>query len=62
MAKGVVQDYVRAHSWFNLAATKGDANAVKYRDIIASKMTSQKIAEAQKMARDCQSRNLIGCY
>ena len=59
---GVVQDYVRAHMWMNLAAVKGDAtNAVKSRDIIAARMSTQQIAEAQKMARDCQARNFKGC-
>jgi len=59
--QGVVQDYVKAHSWFNLGAIKGDADAVKNRDIVAKRMTSQQIAEAQKMARDCQARNFKGC-
>ena len=59
--QGVVQDYVRAHMWWNLAATKGDADAVKNRDIVAAKMTTQKIAEAQKLARECQARNYKNC-
>jgi TPR repeat protein len=59
--QGVVQDYVKAHSWFNLGAIMGDADAVKNRDIVAKRMTSQKIAEAQKMARDCQARNFKAC-
>ncbi len=59
--QGVVQDYVKAHSWYNLSAIKGDADAVKNRDIVAKRMTSQQIAEAQKMARDCQARNFKGC-
>ena len=59
--KGVAQDYVKAHSWYNLGAIKGDADAVKNRDIVAKRMTSQQIAEAQKMARDCQARNFKGC-
>ena len=59
--QGVVQDYVRAHMWTNLAAVKGDADAVKNRDILAAKMSTQQIAEAQKMARECQARNFKGC-
>ena len=59
--QGVVQDHVRAHMWWNLAATKGDADAVKNRDIVAAKMTTQKIAEAQKLARECQARNYKNC-
>ena len=57
----LVQDYTRAHMWLNLAAVTGNATAVKNRDIIASKMTSQQIAEAQKLARECQARNFKNC-
>jgi TPR repeat protein len=59
--RGVVQDYVRAHMWFNLAAAKGDADSVKQRTIVAKKMTPQQIAEAQKLARECQARNFKKC-
>jgi TPR repeat protein len=57
--QGVPQDYVRAHMWFSLAAlqfpasdTENRDEAVKARDIVASKMTSAEIAEAQKLARE----------
>ena len=50
--RGVPQDYVLAHLWFNLAAAQGDANAVDNRDIAASKMTRDQLAEAQRLARD----------
>ena len=59
--QGVAQDYVRAHMWFNLGAVSGDTNAVKGRDIVATTMTAQQIAEAQKLARECQQRNFKGC-
>ena len=59
--KGVTQDYIRAHMWFNLSAASGDADAVKNRDIVARKMTSQQMAQAQIMARDCQQKNFKGC-
>jgi len=47
---GVVQDYVAAHMWFNLSASKGEAAAVKERDAVAAKMTPGQVAEAQKRA------------
>ena len=48
-----MQDYVLAHMWFNLSASKGPApNAAKNRDLIATLMTPGQIAEAQKLARD----------
>ena len=59
--RGVLEDYVRAHMWFNLAAVSGDARALKNRDLRASLMTSAQIAEAQKLARDCQARNFKNC-
>lgn len=50
--QGVQQDYVLAHMWCSLAATQGNEDAIKNRDIIAEKMTSDQIAEAQKLARE----------
>ena len=59
--EGVVQDYVRAHMWFNLASVKGDPDAKNARDLAASKMTPQQIAEAQKRASECLARDFKGC-
>jgi TPR repeat protein len=59
--EGVTQDYVRAHMWFNLAGASGDVYGEKDRDLVAAKMTPQQIAEAQKMARECQQRYYKGC-
>ena len=50
--KGVPQDYVLAHKWFNLAAAQGDKYAAKYRDDLAKKMNTFQIQEAQKLARE----------
>lgn len=47
---GVPQDYVQAHMWANLAASRGSSRALKLRDDIAAKMTPDQIAEAQKAA------------
>jgi len=55
--KGVAQDYVLAHMWSNIAASSGEAGAAEIRDKAANQMTSQQIAEAQKMARNCQAQN-----
>ncbi|MBP2679069.1 MAG: hypothetical protein H6Q82_2134, partial [Deltaproteobacteria bacterium] len=56
---GVLQDYVLAHKWFNLAASRYPASeidarkkAIHNRDLVASKMTPAQIAEAQKLARE----------
>jgi uncharacterized protein len=46
MGKGVLQDHVTAHIWFNLAAVSGDKHAVANRDNVAALMTPAQIAEA----------------
>ena len=48
---GAPQDYVEAHKWFNLAASRGEAAAVKERDALSAKMTPQQVAAAQELAR-----------
>jgi TPR repeat protein len=54
--EGVPQDYVQAHMWFNLAASRAPASerdeAIKMRNVAASNMTPQQIAEAQNLARE----------
>ncbi len=55
--RGVPQDYVQAHMWLNLAASRFPQGtdrdmAVKIRDILAAKMTPAQIAEAQRLARE----------
>ena len=42
--------------WSNLAAANGNANAVKNRDIDASKMYQQQLAAAQKSSRECLAK------
>ena len=45
-------DLVAAHKWFNLAAMKGSADAVRLRREIANQMSDVEIATAQRAARD----------
>ena len=59
--KGVKQDYVRAYMWFNLAASKGYKNGSKNREKVTKKMTPAQIADAQKMARDCEKKKYKNC-
>ena len=58
---GVAQNFVLAHMWSNLSAINGDTDSVKLRDAVAAKMTSQQIAEAQKLARECKARDFKNC-
>ncbi len=55
--EAVPQDYVQALMWYNLAASRSPPGelrdmAVENRDIVAKKMTSAQISEAQKLARE----------
>jgi uncharacterized protein len=50
--RGVPQDYIQAHMWFNLSAAQGNKVAMKNRDNVARLMTQAQIAEAQKLARE----------
>ena len=52
---GVVQDYVEAHKWLNLAASQGEAAALEERDALAAQMTPEQVATAQQMAAAWQS-------
>ena len=47
---GVLQDYVEAHKWFNLAASRGEAAAAQERDALAERMTPQQVSTAQDQA------------
>ena len=49
--EGVLQDFVQAHKWFNLAASAGHPLAAEYRDRVAARMTRAQVAQAQQLAR-----------
>lgn len=48
----VPADKVAAHKWFNLAAIRGNRDAVSYRRELANEMSEQEIAAAQRAARE----------
>ena len=45
-------DLIAAHKWFNLAAMKGNSDAVRLRREVAIQMSDVEIATAQRAARD----------
>ena len=47
---GAPRDFVLAHMWFNLAASRGEAAAVEELDALAAKMTLEERVEAWKRA------------
>ena len=57
VGEGVPQDFVSAHMWFSLAATRGAKKAQENRDIAASKMTPAQITKAQRMAREWMAKH-----
>jgi uncharacterized protein len=52
-------DLVAAHKWFNLAAMKGNIDAIRLRREIASQMSDVEIASAQRAARDWLRGNAV---
>jgi TPR repeat protein len=59
VGRDVEADLVCAHKWFNLAAAKGNAEAVRLRQEIAAQMTVAEIATAQRAARDWSRLNRL---
>ena len=54
---GTPQDYVKAHKYYTLAASRFTEEETRNkvtnnRDLLAAKMTSEQVAEAQKLARE----------
>jgi uncharacterized protein len=50
-------DLVSAHKWFNLAAMKGNVEAIRLRREMAEQMSEVEIAAAQRAARDWLQRS-----
>jgi TPR repeat protein len=51
IGRSVPVDYVMAHKWFNLAAIRGNQDAIRLRREIADQMSEDEIAAAQRAAR-----------
>lgn len=49
---GILQDYIEAHKWYNLAASNGQRLAAAARDVIAENMSPAQLEQAQERARD----------
>ena len=59
--EGVLQDNVRAHMWYNIAAANGAEKSGEWRDQRAGLMTSADISKAQSLARECMGSNYKNC-
>ena len=58
---GALQDDVYAHMWFNIAASNGHDDARIARHLVAKRMTTEQLTEAQKLARECVRKNYKDC-
>jgi TPR repeat protein len=51
VGRSVPVDFVTAHKWFNIAAMRGNAEAIRQRRELADQMSGSEIAQAQRAAR-----------
>jgi TPR repeat protein len=51
VGRSVPIDFVSAHKWFNLAAMRGNSDAIRLRREIAAQMSESEVAQAQRAAR-----------
>jgi len=55
--RDVAADLVTAHKWFNLAAARGNSEALIHRLELAREMSADQVAEAQRLAREWLQTN-----
>jgi TPR repeat protein len=51
IGRSVPTDFVSAHKWFNIAAMRGNKEAIRLRQEIAAQMSEREISAAQRAAR-----------
>ena len=60
--RGVSQNFIYAHMWWNIAATiEEDALSKKFRGIVQDMMSPAEIEEAQALAQECVRNKFKGC-
>ena len=59
--KGVTRDYILAHMWWNISASKGNKLAAKNRDVVEKSMASTDITWATQKAKLCLKSNYKEC-
>jgi TPR repeat protein len=55
--RSVPADLVTAHKWFNIAAMRGNSDAIRLRREIAAEMSESEVSTAQRAARDWLTRH-----
>ena len=59
--EGVLQNYVLAHMWFNIASLNGHKKSKQNYEIIEKKMSTLQIQKAEGLATECMKKNFKGC-
>jgi TPR repeat protein len=59
--EGILQDYIYAYMWWNIAASTGNESAVYNREAVEKDMTPSQIEKAQDLARECVAKDYKGC-
>ena len=54
--EGVLENYVKAYAWWNLAAAQGHKDAIKAKASLRKDMTTEQVAEAQKLSVELYNR------
>jgi len=55
--QGVLQDYVMAHMYLNIAVANGSKEGAGLREVVFERLTPSQIAEAQKLAREWMKKH-----
>jgi len=45
-------NYIEAYMWYEISATNGNENGLKYRELLKKEMANFQIVQAQKMAKE----------
>lgn len=61
MGTGVLQNYIMAHMWLNLATANGAEGVGSYRDELAAQMTAADVSKAQALAWECLNSGYENC-
>lgn len=48
---GVLQDFIQAHIWFNISASRGNKKARQHLEQLTQQMSPEQVAEAQRRAQ-----------
>ena len=59
---GVEQSNIRAHQWYNLAASNGDLTARENKKILERSMSTYEVSAAISQAKKCMFSGYVDCF